>query len=151
MARGELVLREAERSALLSLAARRNTAPAMALRCRIVQACAAGAQDQGVALELDARANTVGKLRRRFIAERLDGWRDEPRSGAPHSIHDSRIEAVIVQTPESLPPAVTHWNSRGMARAAGLSTSAVQRIWRAFGLQPHRPETFKLCRPPPTL
>jgi transposase len=148
VARGELVLSEAERSELSSLAARRNTAQAMALRCRIVLACAAGAQNKDVALELDVCANTVGKWRRRFIAERLDGLRDEPRSGAPRSIDDARIEAVIVQTLESLPPAATHWSSRGMARAAGLSTSTVQRIWRAFGLQPHRLETFKLSTDP---
>lgn len=116
VARGELVLSEAERSELSSLAARRNTAQAMALRCRIVLACAAGAQNKDVALELDVCANTVGKWRRRFIAERLDGLRDEPRSGAPRSIDDARIEAVIVQTLESLPPAATHWSSRGMAR-----------------------------------
>lgn len=148
VARGELVLSEAEQSELSSLAARRNTAQAMALRCRIVLASAAGAQNKDVALELDVCANTVGKWRRRFIAERLDGLRDEPRSGAPRSIDDARIEAVIVQTLESLPPAATHWSSRGMARAAGLSTSTVQRIWRAFGLQPHRLETFKLSTDP---
>lgn len=148
VARGELVLTDAERVELSSLAGRRNTAQAMALRCRIVLACAAGAQNKDVALELDVCACTVGKWRRRFIADRMDGLRDEPRSGTPRSIDDARIEAIIVRTLESLPPAATHWSSRGMARAAGLSTSTVQRIWRAFGLRPHRLETFKLSTDP---
>jgi transposase len=91
---------------------------------------------------------TVGKWRRRFIAQRLDGLRDEARSGSPRTIDDTRIEAVIVKTLESLPPDATHWSSRGMARQSGLSVSTVQRIWRAFGLQPHRMETFKLSTDP---
>jgi hypothetical protein len=78
------------------------------------------------------------------VAQRLDGLRDEPRSGAPRIIEDARIAAVIVRTLESVPPDATHWSSRGMSRARGLSVSSVQRIWRAFGLQPHRLETFKL-------
>jgi transposase len=91
---------------------------------------------------------TVGKWRRRFVDQRLDGLRDEPRSGAPRTVDDARIEAVIVRTLESTPPAATHWSSRGMAKASGLSVSTVQRIWRAFGLQPHRMETFKLSTDP---
>jgi transposase len=91
---------------------------------------------------------TVGKWRRRFVEHRVDGLRDEPRSGAPRTIDDARIEAVIVRTLESLPPDATHWSSRGMAEASGLSVSTVQRIWRAFGLQPHRLETFKLSTDP---
>lgn len=78
----------------------------------------------------------------------MDGLRDEPRSGAPRTIEDERIAAVIVRTPESQPPNATHWSSRGMAQASGLSVSSVQRIWRAFGLQPHRLETFKLSTNP---
>ena len=148
VARGELVLTEAERRELASMAARRNTAQAMALRCRIVLACAEGAQNKDVAASLDACPATVGKWRRRFITHRMEGLRDEPRSGTPRSIDDARIEAVIVQTLESLPPDATHWSSRGMAQASGLSVSSVQRIWRAFGLQPHRLETFKLSTDP---
>ena len=91
---------------------------------------------------------TVRKWRRRFAEHRLDGLRDEPRSGAPRTIDDARIEAVIVRTLESLPADATHWSSRGMAKASGLSISTVQRIWRAFGLQPHRVETFKLSTDP---
>lgn len=101
-----------------------------------------------VATRLDVCEVTVSKWRRRFIAHRLDGLRDEPRSGAPRSVDDARIEAVIVQTLESLPPDATHWSSRGMARASGVSVSTVQRIWRAFGLQPHRLDTWKLSTDP---
>jgi hypothetical protein len=91
---------------------------------------------------------TVGKWRRRFAEKRLDGLYDEPRSGAPRSIDDARVEAVIVKTLESAPANATHWSSRGMAKACGLSVSTVQRIWRAFGLQPHRIESFKLSTDP---
>jgi len=148
VARGDVVLSEAERAELGSLAARRTTAQALALRSRIVLACADGAMNKDVAVSLGVCENTVGKWRRRYIEHRLDGLRDEPRSGTPRSIDDVRIEAVIVQTLESLPPDATHWSSRGMARASGLSVSTVQRIWRAFGLQPHRLDTFKLSTDP---
>jgi transposase len=143
-----LVLTEAERTELTALAGRRNTAQAVALRARIVLACAEGRKNTDVALQLQVAKATVGKWRRRFVEHRLDGLRDEPRSGAPRSIEDERIEAMIVRTLESVPPDATHWSSRGMARACGLSVSTVQRIWRAFGLQPHRLETFKLSTDP---
>jgi transposase len=143
-----LELTATERSELASLAARRTTAQALALRARIVLGCASGEQNKEVAARLGVDRVTVGKWRRRFLVDRLDGLRDEPRSGAPRTIEDDRIEAVIVKTLESLPPDATHWSSRGMAKASGLSTSTVQRIWRAFGLQPHRLETFKLSTDP---
>lgn len=120
MARGRLsalVLSEAERSDLTSLAARRNTAQALALRARIVLGCAEGRQNKEVAARLGVDKATVGKWRRRFVEQRLDGLRDEPRSGTPRTIDDARIEAVIVRTLESTPPAATHWSSRGMAKA----------------------------------
>jgi len=144
----ELVLSEEERLELTSLAARRNTTQALALRARIVLRCASGAENQRVAADLRIDKTTVGKWRRRFVERRIDGLRDEPRSGAPRTVADARIEAVIVRTLESQPPDATHWSSRGMARASGLSVSTVQRIWRAFGLQPHRLETFKLSTDP---
>ena len=144
----KLDLSVAERAELSSLAARRNTAQAVALRARIVLACAEGALNKDVAERLQIDKKTVSKWRRRFIEHRLDGLQDEPRSGAPRTIEDDRIEAVIVRTLESLPPDATHWSSRGMSRASGLSVSTVQRIWRAFGLQPHRLETFKLSTDP---
>ena len=143
-----LELSEKEGEELRSLAARRNTAQALALRARIVLACAEGAQNKQVAAQLQLDPATVGKWRRRFVEHRLDGLRDEPRSGAPRTIEDARIEAVIVRTLESVPAAATHWSSRGMSRACGLSVSTVQRIWRACGLQPHRLETFKLSTDP---
>src|SRR3990170_4779136 len=143
-----LVLSGAERSELTALAARRKTAQALALRARIILGCAEGAQNTDVAVRLGVDRATVGKWRRRFVARRMDGLHDEPRSGAPRTIDDARIEAVIVRTLESTPRDATHWSSRGMAKASGLSISTVQRIWRAFGLQPHRLETFKLSTDP---
>jgi transposase len=143
-----LEISEAERAELTSLASRRSTAQALALRARIVLGCAEGEQNKAVAARLGVGENMVGKWRRRFAEHRLEGLRDEPRSGTPRTIEDARIEAVIVRTLESLPPDATHWSSRGMAKASGLSISSVQRIWRAFGLQPHRLETFKLSTDP---
>ncbi len=144
----DLGLGEAERAELTSLASRRRTAQALALRARIVLGCAEGAQNKDVAARLGVDPMTVGKWRRRFLERRVDGLLDEPRSGAPRAIDDARIEAVVVRTLESVPPDATHWSSRGMARASGLSVSTVQRIWRAFGLRPHRLETFKLSTDP---
>jgi len=143
-----LRLDETERAELQSLASRRSTAQALALRARIVLACAEGEQNKVVAARLAVDPDTVGKWRRRFAERRLEGLRDEPRSGTPRTVEDARIEAVIVRTLETVPPDATHWSSRGMARACGLSVSTVQRIWRAFGLQPHRLETFKLSTDP---
>jgi len=143
-----LILSEAERAELGALAARRKTAQALAMRARIVLLASAGIASRDVAARLDIDPATVGKWRGRFLADRLDGLRDEPRCGAPRTVEDARIEAVIVRTLESVPSDATHWSSRGMAKASGLSTSTVQRIWRAFGLQPHRAETFKLSTDP---
>src|SRR5499427_5787035 len=143
-----LILSDEERAELKALAGRRKTAQALALRARIVLACAEGTQNKEVAAKLGVVEMTVGKWRRRFIQDRLEGLRDEPRPGAPRTIDDARIEATIVKTLESLPRDATHWSSRGMAKESGLSVSSVQRIWRAFGLQPHRMETFKLSTDP---
>src|SRR6204780_2005052 len=143
-----LGLDEVERAELTSLASRRSTAQALALRARIVLACADGEQSKVVAARLAIDPDTVGKWRRRFAEHRLEGLWDEPRSGTPRTIDDARIEAVIVRTLESVPADATHWSSRGMARACGLSVSTVQRIWRAFGLQPHRLGSFKLSTDP---
>jgi transposase len=143
-----LEVSEAERAELMSLAARRNTAQALAQRARIVLGCADGEQNKAVAARLGVCENTVGKWRGRFAEHRLEGLHDEPRSGTPRTLEDARIEAVIVRTLESLPPDATHWSSRSMAKASGVSISSVQRIWRAFGLRPHRLETFKLSTDP---
>jgi transposase len=144
----ELTLTETETAELMSLAGRRKTAQAMALRARIILACAAGAQNKEVAGALGVHPMTIGKWRRRFLWHRIDGLHDEPRCGAPRTLDDARIEAVVVRTLESQPAGSTHWSSRGMARASGISVTSVQRIWRAFGLQPHRHETFKLSTDP---
>lgn len=130
------------------MAGRRKTAQALALRARIVLAYAEGCQNKEVAAKLGVVEMAVGKWRRRFVRDRLEGLRDEPRPEAPGTIDDARIEATIVKTLESLPKDATHWSSRGMAKESGLSVSSVQRIWRAFGLQPHRMETFKLSTDP---
>jgi transposase len=143
-----VILSEIERSELTGFAGRRKTGQALALRARIVLTCAEGLQSKQVAAKLGVDEATVGKWRRRFAERRLDGLYDEPRSGTPRTVEDARIEAVIVTTLESVPANATHWSSRGMAKASGLSVSTVQRIWRAFGLQPHRLETFKLSTDP---
>jgi len=143
-----LELDETERAELKGLTLRRKTGQGLALRARIILACAQGLENREVAAQLKIDKDTVGKWRWRFVEHRIDGLRDAPRSGAPRTIDDAHIEAVIVKTLESVPEKATHWSSRGMAKASGLSTSSVQRIWRAFGLQPHRLETFKLSTDP---
>ncbi len=127
---------------------RRKTAQALALRARIVLGCAAGLSNKAVAARERVTPQTVGKWRQRFIARGLDGLLDEPRPGVPRKIDDAKVESVIVQTLESQPPGATQWSTRSMARHSGISTSSVGRIWRAFGLQPHRSETFKLSHDP---
>jgi transposase len=144
----ELTLSDAEKAELSALAGRRKTAQALALRARIILACADGAPNKDVASRLGVHPMTVGKWRRRFLLHRTAGLSDEPRSGAPRKIDDAQIESVVVRTLESQPEGATHWSSRGMARASGISVSSVQRVWRAFGLQPHRHETFKLSTDP---
>jgi transposase len=143
-----LTLTDAERIELTALAVRPKTAQALAQRARIILACAEGLENKAVSDQLGVHAITVGKWRRRFLDQRVEGLRDEPRPGTPRTIDDERIEAVITRTLESQPDDATHWSSRGMARDSGLSVSTVQRIWRAFGLKPHRQETFKLSTDP---
>jgi len=147
-ARGELVLSPSERYELEALTLRRKTAQALALRARIVLACADGAENKAVAARQRVTQQTVGKWRARYIEHRLDGLLDAPRSGAPRTIDDARVDAVIAKTLESTPTAATHWSTRTMAREMGLTQTAVSRIWHAFGLQPHRQETFKLSSDP---
>jgi transposase len=143
-----VVLTESERAELESLSRRQKTAQAIALRARIVLAASTRARTEDIAVRLNVCAATVRKWHRRFVVKRVDGLHDERRPGTPRTITDNRIEAVIVKTLESTPAGATHWSSRSMARASGVSVSSVQRIWRAFGLQPHRSETFKLSTDP---
>lgn len=144
----ELVLSNDERSKLEQWARRPKSAQRLALRSQIVLACADGFSNTQVAEKLKITLPTVGKWRSRFVEDRLEGLVDEPRPGAPRSITDARVEEVITRTLESKPQAATHWSTRGMAKAMGLSQSAIGRIWRAFGLQPHRTDTFKLSTDP---
>jgi transposase len=144
-----IVLSEQERETLEGWSRRPKTSQALALRARIVLACARDHRpDTAVADELGIFRNTVGKWRRRFQERRLDGLLDEPRPGAPRKINDQEVEQLIAMTLESTPKGATHWSTRTMAKATGLSQSAVSRIWRAFSLQPHRQETFKLSKDP---
>lgn len=143
-----LVLSQAEQEQLTALTLRRKTAQALALRARIVLACAQGLSNKAVAEQQHVTYQTVSKWRSRFIEYRLDGLLDAPRSGAPRTIDDARVDAVIAKTLESKPKAATHWSTRTMAREMGMSQTAISRIWRAFGLQPHRQESFKLSSDP---
>jgi len=146
--KAELSLTDEERSALERLARRRTSAQATALRARIILTSAEGRANAEVAAKLGVNQATVGKWRRRFVAARLDGLSDEPRPGAPRKITDDRVEAVIVRTLEQKPKDATHWSTRSMAKAMGMSQTSISLIWRAFGLQPHRAETFKLSTDP---
>src|SRR5215216_5700315 len=144
-----LVLTDEERQTLERWARRRTSAQALALRARIVLACAQGATNVAVATRLGIWPQTVAKWRGRFVRERLEGLADEPRPGRPRTIVDEQVEAVIVKALEQPPPSHdTHWSTRSMARATGLSQTAVSRIWRAFGLKPHLEQTWKLSADP---
>lgn len=143
-----IVLTETERAELTALARRRRTAQDLALRARLVLRCADGLTNRAVAREFTVAAHTVGKWRQRFARDRLDGLGDEPRCGAPRRIGDDVIADLVTRTLEAAPPDATHWSTRAMARATGLSRATVHRVWRAFGLQPHRCETFKLSTDP---
>lgn len=152
MARGRplvpVTLTAAERDELERWKRRHTTAQALALRARIVLAAADGASNTDIAARLGVNGATVGKWRQRFLQRRTDGLLDEPRPGAPRTVSDAQVEDVIARTLETTPPDATHWSTRSMARACGLSQSTVSRVWRAFGLQPHRAESFKLSTDP---
>jgi transposase len=143
-----LALTAEERAELEKLVRRRKTAQDLALRARIVLRCAEGATNQRVAGEAGVCAHTVGKWRERFARDRLEGLRDGPRSGAPRTVTDERAAELPVRTLETMPADATHWSTRSMAAACGLSPATVQRVWHAFGLKPHRVETFKLSADP---
>ena len=137
-----------ERRTLERWVKRRSTAQGLALRARIVLACAQGSSNIAVAARLGVSRNTVGKWRARFLSDRLDGLPDEPRPGVPRTITDAQVEEVVVRTLEEVPQGGTHWSKRELARRVGISPTSVQRIWRAFGLQPWRAETFKISPDP---
>ena len=137
-----------ERETLERWTRRASTAQGLAQRARVILGCAAGKSNTRVAEELQLTKQTVGKWRTRFLTRRLDGLLDEPRPGAPRTITDADVEAVLTRTLETKPADATHWSTRSMAHACGLSRNTVHRIWRAFALQPHRTETFKLSKDP---
>jgi transposase len=137
-----------ERERLESWTRRPTSAQALAQRARIVLECAAGHPNRVAARKLGITPQTVGKWRQRFLERRLDGLLDEPRPGAPRQVGDAQIERVVRLTLESTPVEATQWSTRAMARRSGLSQSTISRIWRAFGLQPHRVEGFKLSKDP---
>ena len=144
----ELILSDDERETLQRWARRAKTSQHLALRSRIILAWGRGISNTEVSDELAVSMPTVGKWRKRFIEGRLDGLLDEPRPGAPRKVSDADVERVVTQTLESKPANATHWSTRSMAKATGMSQSAISRIWRAFGLQPHRIESFKLSTDP---
>ena len=145
--KAEIVVTESERAELMRLTKRARVNRAVAFRARVVLACTA-APDSTVARRLRTTKTTVAKWRLRFIAGRLEGLYDEPRVGAPRRVSDDAVEAVIVKTLETTPKGETHWSTRTMAKAAGMSHTMVGRIWRTFGLQPHVTESFKLSPDP---
>jgi transposase len=144
----ELILSAAERETLQNWARRPKSAQALALRARMILRCAEGLTNTQVADQVQVRKATVGKWRQRFVNRRLDGLLDEPRPGAPRKVSDADVERAVAMTLESTPKDATHWSTRSLAKESGLSRSTVGRIWRAFALQPHRSETFKLSKDP---
>jgi transposase len=152
MARGRkiptLTMTAQERETLDRWARRPTTAQALAMRARVVMASASGRSILDVAREEGISWATAKRWRSRFIRRRLDGLLDEPRPGAPRQVSDAEVERVLTLTLESTPRDATHWSTRAMAKSSGLSQTTVARIWRAFALQPHRTETFKLSKDP---
>ena len=144
----EISLSGDERKTLQRWAQRHSSSQALALRCRIVLACAEGRSNGEVATELRVHPTTVSKWRHRFATDRLDGLVDAPRPGAARTIGDDVIEAVVVQTLETAPADATHWSSRELARRHGISHTTVREIWRAFGLKPWREDEFKVSPDP---
>lgn len=143
-----LVVTKEEKAKLVTIAKRPKTDQRTALRARIVLACASGMNNQTVAEHLGVSPNTVSTWRDRFINGRLNALGDLPRSGQPRKITDKRVEEVVTRTLETLPQNATHWSTRKMAAASGLTQNAIVRIWRAFGLKPHLQENFKLSTDP---
>ena len=143
-----LALSPEERSTLEQWTGRPKTAQALAQRSRMILSCAEGNSNTVVAAHMHVTIQTVGKWRQRFVAHRLQGLLDEPRPGTPRRLSDRQVEEVLTRTLESAPQDATHWSTRSLARVCGLSKNSVHRIWRAFALQPHRTESFKLSHDP---
>ena len=144
----ELLVNNLQRVELERMARQSRSARSAAFRARIVLECAGGASNAAVAAKLRTTGFTVGLWRNRFIAEGVVGLGDEPRPGAPREIGDEKVEQVVRLTLEKTPKGATHWSSRMLAARTGLSQSTISRIWRAFGLKPHRTESFQLSMDP---
>src|SRR6188768_1553885 len=143
-----MVLSAEERAYLERQARRHRVARSLSERCRVILRCADGLASKAVAAELGVHEHTVGKWRRRFLKDRCEGLLDEARPGRPRTIEDDQVAAVIERTLRSAPSDATHWSIRSMAAATGFSHTTIRRIWTAFGLQPHRSQTFKLSSDP---
>src|SRR5712691_3645844 len=143
-----LTITEEERERLQSLAHRARSLAPLSRRARVVLACAEGLDNQTVARKLRCSVGMVGKWRARFLKGRLEALYDEPRPGTPRTVSAAQVEQVVIQTLESTPRGQTHWSTRELAKATGLSRMTISRIWNAFGLQPHRSEIFKLSPDP---
>ena len=137
-----------EREQLARWVRRAKSSQALALRCRIILACGEGLDNKTVAEQVGCSQNTVSKWRARFLEARLDGLTDDPRPGRPATVTASQVEDVVVATLESTPENATHWSRAKMADRTGLSASTIGRIWKAFGLKPHRTDGFKLSNDP---
>ena len=146
--KSELTLTDEEREQLVRWARRAKSSQALALRSKIVLACADGTDNKSVAAHLGCAAATVGKWRSRFVEHRLEGLVDDPRPGRPATVTAEQVEDVVVTTLEDTPEKATHWSRSKMAERTGLSKSTIGRIWKAFGLEPHRTDGFKLSNDP---
>src|SRR5665647_786233 len=144
----ELTLTEQEGEQLVRWSRRAKSSQALALRSKIVLACAKGTDNKSVAAQLNCAEATVGKWRGRFVVERLDGLLDEPRPGRPATISVEQVEAIVVATLEETPQNATHWSRASMAKRSGLSRTTIGRIWKTFELKPHRVDGFKLSSDP---
>jgi transposase len=146
--KARLEIDEQQRKQLMAIVRRTSSSQSHVLRARIVLECAEGLDNQDVAEDLGTTGQTVGKWRRRFIADGLEGLFDAPRLGAPRSVSDEHVATVIRKTLEESPKNATHWSTRSMGKQIGISPSSVSRIWRAFGLKPHRMDSFSLSGDP---
>lgn len=143
-----VVLNDEDRTFLQAEVRRRKAPRSRSDRCRIVLLCAEGLQSKEVAERLGVHEHTVGKWRRRFVQGGIEGLTDEYRAGRPRTVPDAQVAQVIERTLNTTPKDATHWSIRSMAAETGLSHTTIRRIWGAFGLQPHRSETFKLSTDP---
>src|SRR3954452_7831804 len=143
-----LVLSADERAYLKRQVRSRRVARSLSERCRAILRCSDGVSSKAGATQLGMHQHTVGKWRRRFLKDRIDGLLDEARPGRPRTIDDDQVAAVIERTLRSTPKDATHWSIRSMAATTGFSHTTIRRIWTAFGLQPHRSQTFKLSSDP---